>query len=107
MSINMAFSRELLKQVLDEIRAYRKSTDDRFAFKLTDAWVHRVGTDHWEFHFGEFYWHGSADGAFEARTKRLVLVAGRAGWKLLKLCAGKASACADQRHTRRGFGPTT
>jgi hypothetical protein len=52
MSINTAFSRELLKRILDEVRAYRKSTGDRFAFKLTDAWVYRVGTDHWEFHFG-------------------------------------------------------
>lgn len=69
MSINTAFSRELLKRVLNDVRAYRKSTGDRLAFKLTDAWIYRVGTDQWEFRFGEFYWRGSADNAFEARAK--------------------------------------
>jgi hypothetical protein len=69
MNTNTAFSRELLKQVLEHVRAYRKSTGDRFAFKLTDAWIYKVGTDRWEFYFGNFCWHGSADDAFEARAK--------------------------------------
>jgi len=60
MNIITACSRELLKRTLEEIRAYRKSNGDRFAFKLTDAWVYKVGADHWEFHFGKFYWRGSA-----------------------------------------------
>ena len=69
MSVNTAFSRELLKRVLDDVRAYRTSTGDRFAFKITDAWVYKLGTDHWEFHFGKLCWHGSADNGYEARAK--------------------------------------
>ena len=69
MSVNTAFSRELLKRVLDDVRAYRISTGDRFAFKLTDAWVYKLGTDDWEFHFGKFYRRGDSDDAFEARAK--------------------------------------
>jgi len=69
MNIITACSRELLKRTLEQIRAYRKSTGDRFAFKLTDAWVYKVGADHWEFHFGKFYWRGSADNGYEARAK--------------------------------------
>jgi hypothetical protein len=90
MSINTAFSRELLKRVLEEVRAYRKATGDRFAFKLTDAWIYRVGTDHWEFHFGEFYWHGSADNAFEARAK---------GWS--SWLAAKDGTCSSSARARR------
>ena len=75
-----SISREVLKQVLDEVRAHRKSTGDRFAFKLTDAWVYKVGTDHWEFHFGMFYWHGSADNGCEARAK---------GWRAWLVAGGK------------------
>lgn len=37
--------------------------------KLRDAWVWCAGRDHWEFHYGDFFWHGSADGAFDARAK--------------------------------------
>ena len=69
MSVNTAFSRELLKRVLDDVRAYRTSTGDRFAFKITDAWVYKLGRHHWEFHFGMFYWHGSAGNGYEARAK--------------------------------------
>ena len=74
MNIITACSRELQKRTLEEIRAYRKSTGDRFAFKLTDAWVYKVGADHWEFHFGKFYGRGRADNGYEARAK------GWAGW---------------------------
>jgi hypothetical protein len=69
MNTNTAFNREHLKRVLDDVRAYRKSTGDRLAFKLTDAWVYKVGRDHWEFRFGKFYWHGSANNGHEARAK--------------------------------------
>jgi hypothetical protein len=70
MNVNTAFSRELLKRVLEGVRAYRKSTRDRFAFKLPNAWICKVGTDRWEFYFGKFYWHGSADDAFVAAQDR-------------------------------------
>jgi hypothetical protein len=39
--------------------------------RLTEAWVwcasRRRG--HWEFHFRDFYWHGKADGAYDARYR--------------------------------------
>jgi hypothetical protein len=69
MNINTAFSREHLKRVLGDVCTYRRSTGDRFAFKLTDAWVYKVGADHWEFPFGEFHWRGSADKGHQARAK--------------------------------------
>jgi hypothetical protein len=69
MNINIALSREHLNRVLGDVGSYCKSTGDRFAFKLTDAWVYKVGADHWEFHFGEFHWRGSADNRHEARAK--------------------------------------
>jgi hypothetical protein len=35
-----------------------------------DAWTTNVGRDHWEFHGPEnFYWHGRADNANDARAK--------------------------------------
>lgn len=55
--------------------------------RLRDAWVYKVGKDHWEFHYTDtngaiakpngvtvagtptFYWHGSADNAYDARAK--------------------------------------
>ena len=100
MSINTAFSRELLKRVLEEVRAYRKSTGDRFAFKLTDAWIYRVGTDHWEFHFGEFYWQGSAENAFEARAK------GWSSWLAAHDGNCSSSARAKRRPARTPNGTT-
>jgi len=36
---------------------------------IKSAWVYKVGKDHWEFHFGSYYWHGSADNAYDARAK--------------------------------------
>lgn len=40
----------------------------RPGIKHREAWVYKVGKDHWEFHFGEYYWHGSAGNAYEARA---------------------------------------
>jgi hypothetical protein len=64
MDVNVAFCRHLLKLTLEDVR---KADPD---VKLRDAWVyHYSGTDDWEFHFGDFYWHGSADNAYDARAK--------------------------------------
>lgn len=36
---------------------------------VMEAWVHNFDRDHWEFHYRDFYWHGSADDAYDARSK--------------------------------------
>jgi hypothetical protein len=36
---------------------------------LMKAWVHSAGRGQWEFHFQEFYWHGSAADAYDARAR--------------------------------------
>jgi len=61
--INISFSRALLAQIVPAVKAAGKRT-------MKDGWVRNVGRDHWEFHGpGEYYWHGSADNAYEARYK--------------------------------------
>jgi hypothetical protein len=59
------FSQECLALIVPQIRA---------AVKLRglpgggcDARVKRVGSDHWEFCYGTFLWHGPASDAFDAR----------------------------------------
>lgn len=61
--INVTFSRTLLSTVLADVKAFNS------AIRVKDAWVWQVGRDHWEFHFGSYYWHGSADNAYDARAK--------------------------------------
>lgn len=63
MSIDVEFTRILLAQLKPALkRAGRKM------FK--DAWVYHFHRDHWEFHGpNDFYWHGSAGTAYEARYK--------------------------------------
>jgi hypothetical protein len=62
-SIDTAFSRTLLAQVVADVRAAVPG------IRLRDAWVYHFDGDHWEFHFGDFYWHGSADDAYHARAE--------------------------------------
>jgi hypothetical protein len=62
-NINVAFCRQLCVLIAPQVRAAVKAK----GLKSKDAWVYKVGPGHWEFHFGEFYWHGSADNAFDAR----------------------------------------
>jgi hypothetical protein len=61
--IDTLFGRALLSQIIPDVRAagYRP---------IKDGWVWCAGRDHWEFHGpNEFYWHGSAGNAYEARYK--------------------------------------
>lgn len=61
--INIAFSRALLAQILSAIR-------DKGYRPVKDAWVWHAGRGHWEFHGpNNYYWHGRADNAYEARYK--------------------------------------
>jgi len=39
------------------------------AVTLRSAWVWDAGRGRWEFHFGDFYWHGRASNAYDARYK--------------------------------------
>jgi hypothetical protein len=63
---NIVFCRYILRVVLAEVREKYPDLD------LRQAWVWKVDKDHWEFHFDvkpyEYYWHGSADNAYEARA---------------------------------------
>lgn len=64
-SINIMFGRALLGRLRadPQFRASGKRL-------LKDAWVWKCGRDHWEFHGpDDFYWHGSASDAYEARFK--------------------------------------
>lgn len=63
MSIDTIFSRVLLAQVLPAVRASGYKP-------VKDAWVWCAGRDHWEFHGpADYFWHGSAGNAYEARYK--------------------------------------
>jgi hypothetical protein len=57
------FSRQELRLVLLDVKEYNQNLPVR------EAWVWKCGKDHWEFHFGDFYWHGSADNAYDARSR--------------------------------------
>lgn len=63
MDINISFSRALLARIIPDVK-------DKGMRVNKDAWVWCAGRDHWEFHGpNNFYWHGSADNAYEARYK--------------------------------------
>lgn len=70
----------LYREIAADVRRYDPT------IKLRDAWVWCAGRDHWEFHFGDFYWHGSAGGAYDARAK---------GWEayLVRFEVPSASEC--------------
>lgn len=62
-NIDISFCRALLAQIIPAVRQAGKRPNK-------DAWVWCVGRDHWEFHGpNDFYWHGSAGNAYEARYK--------------------------------------
>lgn len=61
--IDVLFGRALLAQAIPLVRKAGKRVNK-------DAWVWHFQRDHWEFHGpDEFYWHGSAGNAYEARYK--------------------------------------
>ena len=37
--------------------------------RVREAWVWCAGLGHWEFHFHDFFWHGRASGAYDARMR--------------------------------------
>lgn len=67
--MNVSFCRLLLSALVEEFRAEFPH------IRVTKhAWVINAGfRDHWEFHAespaGEYYWHGHADNAYDARYK--------------------------------------
>jgi hypothetical protein len=63
MSIDTEFSRALLGYRLSDVKSFDP------ALSVREAWVWCAGKDHWEFHFNDFYWHGSASNAYDARSK--------------------------------------
>jgi hypothetical protein len=64
--VNVTFSRYLLGQG----HALVKEHFPDLNLRSRSWWVYCVGRDHWEFHGpDEFYWHGSATNAYEARYK--------------------------------------
>lgn len=62
-NIDISFGRALLAQVKPDVEDAGK--------RITkDAWVWCAGRDHWEFHGPDnYYWHGRAGNAYEARYK--------------------------------------
>lgn len=62
-SLDVSLCREILRLTIADVRAFNP------AVRLKDAWVYKLGEDHWEFHYGDYYWHGSADNAYEARAE--------------------------------------
>lgn len=52
------------KQVMDDIKKVTSPAERKA------AWVYHFGRQDWEFHGpDEFYWHGHADNAYDARAK--------------------------------------
>ena len=63
MNVNTVFERTLYQLIVADVRKHVPGV------KLRDAWVWNSGNDLWEFHYKDFYWHGSASGAFDAKAK--------------------------------------
>lgn len=64
MDINLAFTRLLLKGTMEVIKPLTTVAERKA------VWVYHFNGDHWEFHGpNDFYWHGSADNAYDARHK--------------------------------------
>lgn len=70
------FDRALYAEIVRDVRKWKTDV------KLRDAYVMKVGRDHWEFRYAEpssasnnftkqpeFYWHGRAGSAFDARAR--------------------------------------
>lgn len=63
-SVDVAFGRAHLALVLEDVRRHYPG------IQVNLAWVYHFGRDHWEFHGPDnFYWHGRAGGAYDARAK--------------------------------------
>jgi hypothetical protein len=63
--IDIAFCRSLLKLGAAEVKKHFPDIRTR-----KDAWVWDAGRDNWEFHGpDDYYWHGRAGNAYEARYK--------------------------------------
>lgn len=61
----LEFDRALLREAHKEVKQRFPQINLR-----KDAWVWRFMRQHWEFHGPDnFYWHGSACSAYEARAK--------------------------------------
>ena len=65
MSLDSIFSGALLREGHKAVKAAFPAINLR-----KDAWVYCFGRDHWEFHGpDDYYWHGSASNAADARYK--------------------------------------
>lgn len=63
-NVNVDFCRTLLSLAMEDVRKVTTAQQRK------DVWVYRCMRDHWEFHGpDDFYWHGSADNAYDARAK--------------------------------------
>jgi len=63
--IDIAFCREMLREAHALVKQAAPSINVR-----ADAWVYHFMHDHWEFHGpDQFWWHGSAANAYDARYK--------------------------------------
>lgn len=63
-NINVTFCRSMLALVMADVKPLTTPAERK------DAWVYRCMRNHWEFHGPDsFYWHGSADNAYDARQK--------------------------------------
>lgn len=64
-AIETSFTRALLKQGHAEVKKHFPELN-----LIKAAWVWHFSRDHWEFHGpNDFYWHGSAGDAYDARYK--------------------------------------
>lgn len=62
-AVDSVFSQALLREAHQAVKAAFPQVNLR-----KDAWVWNAGRDHWEFHGpGDFYWHGRAGNAWDAR----------------------------------------
>ena len=62
-SINTAFGRALLVQAHDLLRKYFPQMKNIHMC----GWTYKISDGHFEFHYKDFYWHGNAGNAYEAR----------------------------------------
>lgn len=66
--INTIFCRELLKGVMVDVRKHTTAAERRAAWVYCT--IRHAGKNEFEFHGpNEFYWHGRADSAADARQK--------------------------------------
>jgi hypothetical protein len=61
--MHSTFDRELYRRVKADVVKHSPGVE------VMAAWVIPAGACKWEFHYRDFYWHGSAGGAFDARAK--------------------------------------